>query len=81
MFSNFIRGLLILNRYYDNGDGDHIGAEHDAFYAYTTNRSLSVEDVTKMVDWGWHQEDVSIPDNEDFSAEHYDPEVGWVYNI
>lgn len=64
----FIDGLLILQPYYDQVDGYHIGAEHDQFYAYKTDRPLSPEDVQKMRDLGWFQ-----PEQE----EEYDPENGW----
>jgi hypothetical protein len=68
--SNFIKGLKTLQPYYKGGDGYHIGAEHDQFYAYQTERPLTSEDVQKMRDLGWFQ-----PEQED-DAE-YDPENGW----
>lgn len=68
--SNFIEGLKTLQPYYKDGDGCHISAEHDQFYAYQTERPLTPEDVQKMRDLGWFQ-----PDQED-DAE-YSPEDGW----
>lgn len=68
-FSNFIEGLNILKPYYDNQDGFHIGAEHDQFYAYKTDRPLSSEDIEKMHNLGWFQ-----PETRDSK---YNPEDGW----
>ncbi len=67
---NFIDGLNILLPYYKDGYGYHIGAEHDQFYAYQTDRPLTSEDVQKMRDLGWFQ-----PDDEEEPT--YDPEDGW----
>ena len=73
--SNFIEGLKILQPYYDDGDGYHIGAEHDQFYAYATNRPLTPEDQKKMCDLDWFQPESG------FSSEsegiNYDPDDGW----
>jgi hypothetical protein len=68
--SAFIEGLRTLQPYYVGGDGYHIGAEHDQFYAYPTDRPLSPEDVQKMRDLDWFQ-----PDVEENSP--YDPKEGW----
>ena len=68
--SNFIEGLKVLQSYYEGGDGYHIGAEHDQFYAYQTDRPLTPEDVQKMRDLGWFQ-----PEQAD--GKEYDPEDGW----
>lgn len=69
--SKFIDGLNTLRPYYTDGDGFHIGAEHDQFYAYKTDKPLTPEDVQKMLDLGWFQ-----PEREDGDA-NYDPEDGW----
>jgi hypothetical protein len=68
--SNFIDGLSILRPYYDDPDGFHIGAEHDQFYAYATNKAMTDEDVQKMRDLGWFQ-----PDQDD--AAPYSADDGW----
>jgi hypothetical protein len=67
---NFVHGLNILTPYYTDPNGYHIGAEHDQFYAYATDRPLSAEDVQKMRDLGWFQ-----PDMDDDAD--YDPAEGW----
>jgi hypothetical protein len=64
----FIDGLAILRRYFDK-DGYHIGAEHDIFYVYKTDRPMSFADATAMQELGWHQ-----PEAEDGP---YDPDEGW----
>lgn len=54
--SNFIKGLQILQKYYDQ-DGFHLAAEHDEFYCYGTDRPLSREDIQTMKELGWHQDE------------------------
>ena len=66
---NFIEGLKTLQPYYTGGDGYHIGAEHDQFYAYMTDKPMTAEDVGKMRELGWFQ-----PEQD---SEEYDPENGW----
>ncbi len=68
--SKFIQGLTILSKYYDKPDGDHIGAEHDQFFAWATTRALEPDDIAKMRELGWFQ-----PDQEDGAG--YDPTKGW----
>lgn len=68
--SNFIEGLKTLQPYYQNADGYNIGAEHDQFYAYATERPLTPEDVQKMRDLGWFQPEVD-------DGADYDPDEGW----
>ena len=68
--SNFIEGLKTLQPYYKGGDGYHIAAEHDQFYAGKTDSPLTSADVQKMRDLGWFQ-----PEQED-DAE-YDPREDW----
>lgn len=75
ILSKFIEGLQVLQPYYDK-DGFDIGAEHDIAYIYKTDRPLSVADVAKMVELGWHQPDAQVGDG-DFEVKHYDPEDGW----
>lgn len=71
--SNFVEGLKVLQPYYINGDGYHIGAEHDQFYAYKTDIPLTEKDQKRMVELGWFQPESGMSEyNED-----YDPENGW----
>ena len=62
--------MKTLQPYYKDGDGYHICAEHDQFYAYQTESPLTPEDVQKMRDLDWFQ-----PEQEDGAT--YDPESGW----
>ncbi len=71
----FIEGLQILAPYYEGGDGYHLGAEHDIFYAYATAKPLPETAVTKMYELGWFQPDVE--EVEDDKPGPYDPEEGW----
>lgn len=70
--SNFIAGLEILRPHYKDGDGYHIGAEHDQFYAYATDTPLEPDEVKRIVELGWFQPDCGFEKPED-----YDPEEGW----
>ena len=74
-----IEGLQILQPYYDKPDGYYVGAGHDQFFAYATDRPLSEGAVKRMVELGWFQPDVNIPEDGDgyFKPEHYQPEEGW----
>lgn len=74
ILSKFIEGLNILRKYYKE-DGYKICAEHDIFYAYSTDSPLSPEDLQKMIDLGWFQEGLSSGD--EFAASDYDPGEGW----
>ena len=71
--SNFIDGLSILRPYYTDGDGYHIGAEHDQFYAYATDKPLTPEDQQRMVALGWFQPGYGMSEDEG----EYDPDNGW----
>lgn len=75
--SNFRKGLEILSHYYDDPGGYHIGAEHDAFYAYATDKPLTDADVRCMIELGWFQEDTERDDDGEFTAEQYNPDEGW----
>ena len=75
--SNLVEVLNILLPYYDNPDGYHVGAEHDQFYAYATDKPLPETAVERMVELGWFQPDVDVEDGEDFKAANYDSEEGW----
>jgi hypothetical protein len=66
----FIEGLNTLKPYYTDPNGFHIGAEHDQFYAYATDKPLSAADVQKMCDLGWFQ-----PEQDEGAP--YEPENGW----
>jgi hypothetical protein len=66
---NFIEGCKILQPYYENPNGYHLGAEHDQIFVYATQNPLSENDVQKMRDLGFFQPDTS--------EEQYDAEDGW----
>ena len=68
--NNFVNGLKVLQGYFDNQDGYHIGAEHDQFYVYPTDNSVSEDDFRALKMMGWFQ-----PDAEDDDV--YNPEAGW----
>lgn len=68
--NNFIEGLQILQPYYDKPDGYHIGAEHDEFYAYATDKPLTPEHVAKLRELGWFQAEVE-------DGAPYDPAESW----
>ena len=72
--SDFIEGLLLLAPYYDD-PAYCIGAEHDQFFAYKTDRPLPEIKVDRLKALGWFQPDVS--DDDDGNPGPYDPEEGW----
>ncbi len=79
---NFTKGLRILEAYYTNPNGYHIGAEHDQFYAYATQKPVSPEDIVRLQRLGWFQPEVdSHLDGEEATEAEliaaYDPEEGW----
>lgn len=71
--SNFIDGLNTLRPYYTDGDGFHIGAEHDQFYAYKTDKPLTPEDQKRMVALGWFQPKSGMSEDSD----EYAPDNVW----
>ena len=71
--SEFIDGLNTLRPYYTDGDDFHIGAEHDQFYAYKTDKPLTPEDQKRMVALGWFQPEGGMSDD----CDEYDPDNGW----
>jgi hypothetical protein len=75
----FAAGIAILVGYFDKPDENYaVGAEHDQFYVYPTDRPLSDEDVTALKAAGWFQPDVRVPDGAKSRAEApYDPREGW----
>jgi hypothetical protein len=72
---NLVEGLQILAPFYEGGDGYHIGAEHDTFFAYSTDKPLPSAAVERLVELGWFQEDAVYED--EFKAENYNAEEGW----
>ena len=68
---HFIEGLQILYPYFDDGNGFHIGAEHDEFYVYKTNKPLSKTDIDKLYSLGWFQDETE-------DADKYDVNYGWM---
>lgn len=67
---SFTDGLAILSRYFDNPNAYALGAEHDQFYVYKTDRPVTEPDVVALRELGWFQ-----PEQE--SGEPYDPGEGW----
>ena len=74
---NIIEGLQILLPYYDDPDGCKTGADHDVLYAYSTDKPLSKENLDKMIELGWFQEEADLGGDDEFEKEHYDPEESW----
>lgn len=72
---NFIEGLKILQKYFNDPNGYHLGAEHDQIYVYATNNPLSEEDINKLLELGWFQDENDIIDGE--CDQTYNPESSW----
>lgn len=71
---NLVQGITILQKYFDEPDGHHCGADHDIFYIYPTNKPVSDEDVGKLKELNWFQPDVEEDDDENAP---YDAEESW----
>ena len=69
-WDSFKTGLDILDKYFHDKAGFHIGAEHDQFYVYKTDNPMSDPDATAMRELGWFQEGAN-------DGDPYDPENGW----
>lgn len=72
---DIIEGLTILQKYRENPDGFHCGAEHDVFYAYATDQRLDDADLARMIELGWTQERDDY--DEEFAVKHYNEDEGW----
>lgn len=72
---DIIEGLTILEKYRDTQGGFDVGAEHDILYAYPTDQPLSQDDIKRLVELGWFQENVEFGD--EFGVEHYDQGESW----
>lgn len=73
--SAFVDGINILRAYYDDPDGYHIGAEHDEFYMYATDKPVSDDDLKKLLALGWFQSDGGAHEE---TPQDYNPESGWM---
>jgi hypothetical protein len=73
--SNFMQGLEILRAFYNDPNGYHIGAEHDIFYAYATDKPLTTEALEQLVALGWFQENRSS--DGEFRVSDYAPDEAW----
>ena len=71
---SIIEGLTILNKYYDDPDGWHTGADHEILYARATDKPVSPEDVARLVELKWFQPEVPMDDDDN---RVYVPGEGW----
>lgn len=69
---NFIAGLLILRKYFNN-DGYHCGPEDEIFFVFKTDLPVSEEHYNLLKELGWFQESEE--------SEEYDKEDSWCYNF
>lgn len=53
----FIAGVQIISKYYDNPRGYHIGADHDEFFMYPPDKDVSVEDRETLEELDWIEND------------------------
>lgn len=81
--SAIIEGLTILEKYREKPDGFNCGAGHDVLYVYSTDKPVESDDLNRLVELGWFQEEChhKYQDDEEtdgsFAAKHYDPDEGW----
>lgn len=74
--SAIIEGLTIIEKYRESPDGFNTGGEHDVIYAYPTDRVIGGEDLDRLIELGWIQEDADY-DDDTFAAKHYDQAESW----
>ena len=80
MLDKFLKGIAIIQPYYDDPKGYHLGAEHDTIYIYATDRPMGNDDVADLMQLGFFQPDVRV-DKDEHTVEDYDPEEGWAIYI
>lgn len=73
---DIVEGIQILAKYRDKPGWD-LGAEHDVIYCFNTDRPVTPEDLQRLVDLGWFQEDADYDPSDGFKVENYDPEESW----
>jgi hypothetical protein len=55
--SNIIKGMQILQKYY-NSDNQYVcSAEHDIIYMFETDTEVSEEDISILEELGWNNEE------------------------
>ena len=70
-------GIKLTAQYRDK-PGYDCSAEHDVMYLHNTDKPMSREDIQKMIDFGFHQEDVGDSCT-DYCVDDYDHEESWVF--
>jgi hypothetical protein len=71
ILKQFLAGVQILCQYYNDPDGYHLGSDSGVIYLYPTDRPVTPEHVTKLLELGWFQPD-------QLEEEYvYDPYSGW----
>lgn len=76
--SNLIAACEIIKKYYTNPNGYHICTEHDKFYFVRTDKEMSEEDINKMLELDFFQEEGI--QKELYSSENkteYNPSEAW----
>lgn len=74
-----IKGLQILQPYYDNPGEFNTGTGYDVVYAYPTNKPVSEEDILKMVELDWDQEHDYDEGEDELSLSDYRQDESWVF--
>ncbi len=75
--ADIIEGLTILQKYRDKQDGYDVDAAHDELYVRRTDRPLSQQDLTRMVELHWFQEGAEYDSDDGYAVENYDPIESW----
>ena len=67
--NDFIEGLQILQKHYDNRDGYHLGAGNDIIYVYGTDVPLTEDDFIRLCELNWFQPEINSDDYADYNHE------------
>lgn len=71
---DFLEGVAIIQAFYDEPGGYHLGAEHDQIYLYATTKPMDEDSVKKLRELGWFQVG-AVDDGEGDVV--YDPSASW----
>lgn len=66
---NLAEGIAILRKYYKDGNGYHVGAEHDQIFFCVTDAPMTPDDAASMSGLGFFQPDT--PDEDGYSPEDW----------
>jgi len=77
--NNFIIGLEILKKYYNDPSKYLMDVDDKTFRMDATDKPLSIRDIETMRDFRWFQETDEDMYGDEFDVEFYDSEQCWSF--